>query len=78
MNEIEKQATVPYFVHEGQMARMERIIRMLAALLVACVALFVVNNVIWMRYTSKQVELARGQGVSDAGGVHEQPNPGAN
>ena len=74
MTEIEKQATVPYFVHEGQMARMERIIKVLAVLLVACVALFVVNNVIWMRYTQRQVELAR-QGASDAG-VYEQSDPG--
>ena len=74
MNETEKQATVPYFIHEGQMARMERVIRLLAALLVVSIALFILNNVVWMRYTEKQVAEAR-QGVSDAG-IHEQPDSG--
>lgn len=72
----EKQACVPYFVHEGQMARMERIIRILAALLVASIALFIVNNIVWMRYTDKQVKAMR-QGGSNAG-IFEQSDQGNN
>lgn len=34
MTEMEKQATVPYFVHEGQMARMERIFRLTVCALI--------------------------------------------
>ena len=74
MNEHEKQASVPYFVHEGQMARMERIIRVLAALLIVSVALFIVNNVVWMRYTEKQVAEARSGG--NHAGILEQSDPG--
>ena len=76
MEENEKQACVPYFIHEGQMARMERIIRILAALLVASIALFIVNNVVWMRYADRQIEAAR-QGAGHAG-VHEQSDTGNN
>ena len=79
MDEKEKQASVPYFIHEGQMARMERIIHKLSLTIVAVLAvaliLFVVNNVIWLHYvertqTHEQVE------VADAG-VYEQPDTGA-
>ena len=50
----EMQASVPYFVHEGVITRMYRIIRMLALLLVAALVIFVINNVIWMRYVERQ------------------------
>ena len=70
----EKQASVPYFIHEGQMARMERIIRRLIVLLVATIALFIVNNVFWMLYTEHQVAEARADGGSN-GGVYQQSDP---
>lgn len=66
----EKQASVPYFIHEGAMARMERIVKILACLLVASLIIFVVNNVVWMKYVERQraeYEIAE---VQD--GVHEQ------
>lgn len=81
MEENEKQASVPYFVHEGQMARMERIIHKLSTtiILVLAVALvmFVVNNVIWLNYvrnnkTTDKTEITE---VSDAG-VYQQPDQG--
>ena len=75
MTEMEKQATVPYFVHEGQMARMERVIKILAGLLVTAIVLFILNNVVWMKYTDRQVERVRQEVVADAG-IHEQSNPG--
>lgn len=75
-NKEQEQASVPYFIHEGQMARMERIIRVLsiilAALMVVTVALFIVNNVIWMRYADAQVQQARTEVCND--GVYQQPN----
>ena len=64
--EEEKQAVVPYFIHEGQMARMERITKRLTVTIVAVLAvaliMFVINNVIWLRYVKE---------VSNAG-VYEQ------
>lgn len=50
----EQQASVPYFVHEGMMTRMYRIIRILALLLVAALVIFVLNNIVWMKYVERQ------------------------
>ena len=79
-NKEQEQASVPYFIHEGQMARMERIIRILAiilaALMIMTVGLFIVNNVIWMRYTDAQVQLVRTEVSND--GVHQQPDQDLN
>lgn len=72
----EMQALVPYFIHEGQMARMERIIRILAALLVAALVLFILNNIVWMRYSDREIEAAR-RGARHAG-VYEQSDQGNN
>lgn len=52
----EQQASVPYFVHEGTMARMERIfkitvIALVVALMVSLVALLV-NDSRWRNYCS--------------------------
>ncbi len=79
MSENEKQASVSYFVYEGSMARMERIVRILAILLVAALIIFVVNNVVWMRYVDKAVDAAKAEGLHEETtdpGVYEQPNPG--
>ena len=75
-NKEQEQASVPYFIHEGQMARMERIIRILAVLLILTVGLFIVNNVVWMRYTDAQVQQARTEVSND--GVHQQPDQDLN
>ena len=72
----QEQASVPYFIHEGQMARMERVIRILAVLLILTVALFIVNNVVWMRYTDAQVQQVRTEVSND--GVHQQPDQDLN
>lgn len=78
----EKQATVPYFIHEGDMARMETAMEKLKkALIAVCVTLafvvtvfavtFTVNNSNWIKYaeTLKQMETDNG--------IHEQPDQGA-
>lgn len=80
----EKQASVPYFVHEGIMDKMERMnVRMHSALRIVCLTLIVVtllfvagytvNNRNWMRYAEHLEERSRPE-VTDAG-VHEQPYP---
>lgn len=79
-SEQEKQAQVPYFVHEAHMARMERIIRRLAITLVVTVAvtliMFIVNNVIWMKYVESEYHQGQGAGTA-AEQLYEQPDTGA-
>ena len=74
----EKQASVPYFIHEGAMARMERIIKALTktvvAVLLVAIILFIINNVIWMRYTTK---LRQETQIEVTDGVQQQPDGGA-
>ena len=65
------QANVPYFVHEGQMARMERIMRticivFLIALLIVSSAL-VINDCYWRSYCT-ELEVRYDQSP----GVHQQ------
>lgn len=75
MAEEEKQASVPYFIHEGMVSRMERIIRMLTKALIIVVAvvltLFIVNNIVWMKYMNAQMSEQIIEKVYDTG-IHEQ------
>lgn len=75
MPEEEKQASVPYFIHEGMMTKMYRIIKILAWLLVAALVIFVINNVIWMGYVERQRAEYAIEEVADAG-VYQQPDQG--
>ena len=68
----DNKASVPYFIHEGAMARMERIIRILAGLLVAALIIFVINNIVWMKYVEKQLTETAIEVVAD--GVYQQPD----
>ena len=78
MSEEEKKATVPYFVHEGVMARMERIFRLTVCALVVALAIsvisFVVNDTLWRKYC-QTIEAHYRVEENDAG-IHEQSNPG--
>jgi hypothetical protein len=81
MSENEKQATVPYFVHEGMVARMERMFRItVCALVIAlavCVVSLVVNDTLWRKHCATLD--ARYQTVIEEvqnAGVHEQPDTG--
>lgn len=78
MTEMEKQATVPYFVHEGQMARMERIFRLTVCALITALAVsvisFVINDTMWRKYCSTIEQKYRVEGNN--AGIHEQSNPG--
>lgn len=56
MNESENQAVVPYYAHEGAMARMERIhkltvIALVIALVVSLIS-FVINDSLWRSHYS--------------------------
>lgn len=75
MPEEEKQASVSYFVHEGMMTKMYKIIKILSWLLVAALVIFVINNVIWMGYVERQRAEYAIEEVADAG-VYQQPDQG--
>ena len=73
----EKQACVPYFVHEGIMMHYSRANRrMLIALVTVCIT-FVVTIVVFVTgYTQREanwLDTLQRIGVTD--GVHEQPDP---
>lgn len=64
MDDNEKQATVPYFIHEGDMARMDMAMeRMKKALTTVCITLiavvvlfvdgYTINNNNWMKYVER-------------------------
>lgn len=76
MSEEEKQAVVPYFVHEGVMARMERLFRITVGALVVALAVavisFVVNDSLWRKYC--ETLESRYHVEENHAGVHEQPD----
>ena len=43
-----EELSIPYFVHEGDMARIERIIKRLVVALIAAVALIFASNAAWL------------------------------
>lgn len=77
MQENETQASVPYFIHEGTMARMERIFKMTVIVLVIALAVavtaLVVNDTLWRKYCNALEE----RYTEVQNGVHEQSDPGA-
>lgn len=77
MQEQEKQAVVPYFVHEGDMVKMGMALRTVCITLVLVVILFVtgytINNNNWLRYVEK-LQTSQTE-VADAG-IHQQSDQG--
>ena len=53
MNENEK-ASVPYYIHEGVVTRMERNNRRLLIALIVSVCVLLLNNISWLVYESVQ------------------------
>lgn len=49
----EQRQTVPYIVHEADMARQERTIKRLWILLILLIVLLVGSNVVWIAYESQ-------------------------
>ena len=52
MNPEERTAQIPYFAHEGMMARQERTIRRLTVALIVTIVLIFASNVVWLIYMS--------------------------
>jgi len=74
----DRQACVPYFVHEGIMAHYSRANkRMLTALIVVCATLAVIIGIFVYGNTVREKQLIdmvqQKTGVTD--GIHEQPDP---
>lgn len=81
MNESEK-VFVPYIVYEGEMARQERHVKKLLAILVAILLMFFASNMAWLyfwnqyEYVDETIEATQdGSGVNIVGG--EDVNYGA-
>lgn len=78
MEEKEKQASVSFFVYEGSMARMERVLRLVCLVfLVALIAVssaLVINDNGWRKYC-KDMEERHITEVQNAG-VYQQPDQG--
>ena len=55
--ERQRQAAVPYYVHEGDMARMERTVKRLWILLILVMVLLVGSNAAWVWYESQFEEV---------------------
>lgn len=49
----EKKTNIPYFVHEGEMARSERHIKRLWIALIIAIAIAFVSNIAWLIYHSQ-------------------------
>ena len=73
----EKQACVPFFVHEGIMDHYSRANRrMLIALLTVCITFIITIVIFTTSYTKREsnwLDTLQRVGVTD--GVHEQPDP---
>ena len=73
----EKQACVPFFVHEGIMDHYSRANRrMLIALLTVCITFIITIIIFTTSYTKREanwLDTLQRVGVTD--GVHEQPDP---
>ena len=61
--------TVPYFVHEGEMARMERINKKLWILCIVLFLAFAVTNAGWIYYESQFVDEVVSQDVDTGDGA---------
>lgn len=54
----EKIITVPYIVHEGEMARMERQLKRLWIALLVTLSLLAITNIVWLWYESTFVTVS--------------------
>ena len=79
MSENEKQASVPYFVHEGTVTRMYRMFRLavvvLAIALAVAVSALVINDTMWRHYCNDLEARYQVEDVANEG-VYQQSDPG--
>lgn len=66
--EERENTSVPYFVHEGMLARMERTIKRLWVLCIVLIVLFVGTNAGWIWYESQYMDESIVQEVSQDSG----------
>ena len=59
--------TIPYFLHEGDMARAERTIKRLWILCILLIVLLVGTNIAWIRYESQFMDEVTVTQDSDTG-----------
>lgn len=59
-------ATIPYFVHESTMARMERTVKRLWVLCIVLIAVAVCSNLAWLYYESQFEEVTSTEISQDA------------
>ena len=64
-NEVEP---VPYIVHEGEVARLERIIKRLWIVLILVIVFLVATNGVWIWYESQFEEIVMTQEATTDGG----------
>lgn len=64
----ENQFTVPYIVHEGEMARMERQLKRLWIVLIVAIALLAITNIAWLWYINQYDFESYGVELSTEGG----------
>lgn len=63
MNTVENQVSVPYFVHEAEMARQERTIKRLWILSIIIFLALVITNAGWIVYESQYEDVVTTQEV---------------
>ena len=66
----ETKEPVPYIVHEGDMARLERAIRRLWILCIVIFAAFVISNAAWIYYESSFEDVVTEVTQENADGVN--------
>lgn len=69
MEKPAKDVTVPYFVHEGEMARMERINKKLWILCIVLFLAFAVTNAGWIYYEAQFTDEIVTQDVDTGNGA---------
>ena len=70
MNENEDMQMIPYYVHESDMARMERQIKRLWIALIMTIVFLVGSNAAWIWYESQFVdEVWSSEATTDGGGT---------
>ena len=64
--EDKKPENVPYIVHEGDMARLERSNKRLLIALIAALIVMLLNNIAWLVYDHVEGQSARVEYTSEA------------
>lgn len=64
--EHDTDATIPYFIHEGDMARAERTIKRLFVLCIILIAVLVGTNGAWIYYESQFEDVVSTEVTQDA------------